>query len=434
MQSTKTAIVWFTNNLRTYNNRALYNACLQYDKVIAVYCFDPNLYEETQFGFKKTAKYRAKFTLESVEELSNNLKKLNISLFLCYEHPSAFLPKFCLTYKADALFYQKEFTDEEEQIIQSVKSKLPEEITTHESYDQFLFDPEAIPFEIEKIPEVFMAFRKKVEKYGVVKEELLPITKPESNYIEVGTKLPALQDLGFQDFSMPIHAAFPYKGGENQAKNRLRDYFFKTKKLAFYKKTRNGLIGTDYSSKFSPWLANGCISAQTIYWEVKKFEKEYGSNQSTYWFVFELLWRDYFKYIALKHKNNLFKIEGIKKANYDWKDDLSSIERWIHGETDEPFVNANMIELKETGWMSNRGRQNVASYFSKELLLDWRIGAAYFESMLIDYDVHSNYGNWQYVAGVGNDPRDRKFNIKLQADKYDTNGNYQRLWLQPTLF
>jgi len=75
-----------------------------------------------------------------------------------------------------------------------------------------------------------------------------------------------------------------------------------------------------------------------------------------------------------------------------------------------------MIELQKTGWMSNRGRQNVASYFAKDLLLDWRIGAAYFESQLIDYDVHSNYGNWMYVAGVGNDPRDRKFNVRFKQN------------------
>ena len=93
-----------------------------------------------------------------------------------------------------------------------------------------------------------------------------------------------------------------------------------------------------------------------------------------------------------------------------------------------------MIELNKTGWMSNRGRQNVASYLSKTLNQDWRIGAAYFESLLIDYDVHSNYGNWIYTAGVGNDPRDRIFNIKLQAERYDSNGKFQKLWLQETLF
>ena len=93
-----------------------------------------------------------------------------------------------------------------------------------------------------------------------------------------------------------------------------------------------------------------------------------------------------------------------------------------------------MIELSKTGWMSNRGRQNVASYFSKNLLMDWRIGAAYFESQLIDYDVHSNYGNWMYVSGVGNDPRDRKFDIRFQASRYDSHGKFQKLWNQKTLF
>ena len=93
-----------------------------------------------------------------------------------------------------------------------------------------------------------------------------------------------------------------------------------------------------------------------------------------------------------------------------------------------------MIELQQTGWMSNRGRQNVASFWAKEWEQDWRIAAAYFESMLVDYDVHSNYGNWIYNSGVGNDPRDRKFNIKRQAEMYDANGAFQKLWLQTSLF
>ena len=108
--------------------------------------------------------------------------------------------------------------------------------------------------------------------------------------------------------------------------------------------------------------------------------------------------------------------------------------KWIEGKTSEPFVNANMIELKKTGFMSNRGRQNVASYFTKNMSMDWRMGAAYFEQQLIDYDVHSNWGNWMYVAGVGNDPRDRKFNIQFQASRYDAKGTYQKKWLQNTLF
>ncbi len=136
----------------------------------------------------------------------------------------------------------------------------------------------------------------------------------------------------------------------------------------------------------------------------------------------------------MKNGNSIFKIGGILDKKYDWKTNQSAIKNWINGSTEEPFVNANMIELQQTGWMSNRGRQNVGSYFAKELLLDWRIGAAYFEAMLIDYDVHSNYGNWMYVSGVGNDPRDRKFSIKLQASNYDGQSKFQKLWLQQQLF
>jgi deoxyribodipyrimidine photo-lyase len=165
-----------------------------------------------------------------------------------------------------------------------------------------------------------------------------------------------------------------------------------------------------------------------------KYEQEVEKNESTYWLVFELIWRDFFKYISIKHGDDLFKIGGILYKDYEWSTDKKRIQQWISGETREAFVNANMLELKKTGFMSNRGRQNVASFFSKELTLDWRIGAAYFESLLIDYDVHSNYGNWLYIAGVGNDPRDRNFNIQTQSQRYDPHQNYTSLWLKPTLF
>ena len=147
-----------------------------------------------------------------------------------------------------------------------------------------------------------------------------------------------------------------------------------------------------------------------------------------------MIWRDYFKYISLKHGNNIFKIGGILNKNYSWSSNKKIIQNWINGKTKDDFVNANMIELKQTGWMSNRGRQNVASYFAKELTLDWRIGAAYFESKLLDYDVHSNFGNWMYVSGVGNDPRDRKFKTQLQAERYDPAHLFRNRWLQQTLF
>ena len=122
------------------------------------------------------------------------------------------------------------------------------------------------------------------------------------------------------------------------------------------------------------------------------------------------------------------------KPDKKWQSDERLFNIWAEGKTGIPFIDANMRELNTTGFMSNRGRQNVASFWSKEWLQDWRRGAAYFESMLIDYDVHSNYGNWIYNSGVGNDPRDRKFNIKRQAEMYDANGKFQKTWLTPELF
>jgi deoxyribodipyrimidine photo-lyase len=147
-----------------------------------------------------------------------------------------------------------------------------------------------------------------------------------------------------------------------------------------------------------------------------------------------LIWRDYFKYISLKHGNKIFQLGGILERDYRWETDTERFEQWVEGRTPEPFVNANMIEMKKTGWMSNRGRQNVASYFAKNMKMDWRMGAAYFESLLVDYDVHSNYGNWMYFSGVGNDPRDRKFDVRWQAERYDAKGKFQNLWLQKTIF
>ena len=179
-------------------------------------------------------------------------------------------------------------------------------------------------------------------------------------------------------------------------------------------------------------MSLGCISARTIYYEIKKYESKFEANDSTYWVIFELLWRDFFRFMFKKYQTKFFLYEGIKSE----KENSNSLNekllsQWINGTTKYDFINANMLELKQTGFMSNRGRQNVASYFCNELNIDWRIGATYFEQQLIDYDVCSNWGNWAYLAGVGNDPRqNRVFNIEKQAKDYDKDESYRNLWLK----
>ncbi len=425
----KQGLVWFKNDLRVADNASLSNAINENESVIAVYCFDPRQFELNKYGFKTTEKFRAKFNIESVTELKENLKKLNISLLVYNDLHENVIPKIVTENKIKTIYFQEEWTKDEVKVVENLRSKIDSSIEFKTVYDQFLFHPKDIPFEIENLPNVFTQFRNKCEKAIKVRKEFTAKSMPASNLIENKIEITSLKTLGFDDFETDNRTAFPFFGGENQAKKRLENYFFETENLSVYKETRNGLIGSDYSSKFSPWLANGSISAKTIYWQICKYEKEITKNDSTYWLIFELIWRDYFKYISMKYGQKIFKIGGILNKNYEWKINKTLIDNWINGKTHEPFVNANMIELKNTGFMSNRGRQNVASYFAKNLLLDWRIGATYFESMLIDFDVHSNFGNWMYLSGVGNDPRDRKFNIQLQANNYDPKNEFQNLWL-----
>ena len=138
-------------------------------------------------------------------------------------------------------------------------------VTFFEVYDQFLFHPDDVPMAFNEVPEVFTVFRKICEKKSKVRSTIDIPVLAASNFIDVDTKIPSLENLGFKAFEQPAHSAFPLKGGENAAKKRLEHYFFKTKKLGFYKKTRNGLVGIDYSSKFSPWLANGSLSVKQVY-------------------------------------------------------------------------------------------------------------------------------------------------------------------------
>ncbi len=199
--------------------------------------------------------------------------------------------------------------------------KIPDDVKFEETYDQFLFHPEDIPYDgFDKVPEVFTNFRKKCEKYCAIRFSVeRPQPLSENNLVDVVTQIPTLKDLGLEEFEKDSRTAFPFKGGEQQALNRVQEYFWETKKLAYYKKTRNGLVGKDYSSKLSACLANGSISARTIYWEIKRFEKEIKKNQDTYWLIFELIWRDYFKYVSLKHGNKIFLQGGILDNDYDWK-------------------------------------------------------------------------------------------------------------------
>ena len=428
----KTAIVWFKTDLRLYDNEALIKAIAQSEEIIPVYCFDDAHFESTQYGFKKTGNYRAQFLLESLQDLDNNLRKMGSGLIILKGKPEVEIPKIVEEYRALKVFAKREVAFEEKQtekLVQTALFKLRCELETFST--STLYHAEDLPFAIKDIPDVFTTFRKKTELDATVRAVFkapIRITSPEIPEII----LPTLKELGLRFSSIDSRAAIQFKGGETEAMKRMNHYFFESKSLSAYKETRNGMVGADYSSKFSAWLAMGCISPRAIYHEIKKYENENEANDSTYWLVFELLWRDFFRFMFKKYQTKFFLYSGIQSDKINSKAlNKKLVSQWVKGTTPSDFINANMIELKKTGFMSNRGRQNVASYFCNELNMDWRIGAAYFESQLIDYDVCSNWGNWAYLAGVGNDPRKhRYFNIEKQANDYDKDRAFRDLWLQ----
>ena len=142
-----------------------------------------------------------------------------------------------------------------------------------------------------------------------------------------------------------------------------------------------------------------------------------------------MLWREYYQWYAHRHQSALFSLKGIGAGNPSTSFYPERYQKWCHGNTPFPIINALMNQLNTTGYMSNRGRQLVASCFVHELNLDWRYGATYLEQLLIDYDTASNWGNWQYLAGVGADPRGhRKFDLNKQTATYDPNGKFINHW------
>lgn len=420
------AIYWFRNDLRVEDNEGLKLAVDRFDEVIPLYVLEEEWLNGTQFGIERMGAHRLKFLLESLVDLKQKLQTVGSDLLFRVGKPEAIIDELKRQYNCDSLLAQKASAHEETEQEEKVSQKINAEFIWGET----LFHISDLSFHLQDLPEVFTEFRKIVEKRSSVRQEIeapLSIKSPEA----IGTDIPSLADFGYDEPETDERAVLQFKGGATAGLERLQYYLWDKELLANYKQTRNGLIGGDYSSKFSPWLANGSLSPRQIYWQVKKFEKYVKKNSSTYWLVFELIWRDYFHFVAKKYGEKLFLRQGILgEDKIEWGSD-KLFHLWRDGRTKEPFVDANMREMNATGFMSNRGRQNVASYLMHTMKIDWRLGAAYFEKMLIDYDPCSNYGNWIYIAGVGNDPRGgREFNIERQKQMYDPKGEYQELWAQ----
>ncbi|KAG8166586.1 hypothetical protein KVR01_002275 [Diaporthe batatas] len=362
------------------------------------------------------------------------------------------------------------------------------------SDEKYYVDDRDVTTPISEIPDVFTTYRKSIEPLR--SRPRATLAKPASGKLPpmvetshtpdqhgpfaIPTTYDDLEDAvlspvrnfitGIPPYPDGAESAHPFQGGETAGNERLR-HLIKTGLMYSYKETRNGMIGSAFSTKLSAFLAQGCVTARQVHHELLKYEDgtdpDYkdatgygnGENDGTSAVRFELLWRDYMRLCTMKFGARLFRIEGFRDHDYDgegegsakrpkWKSSVKEdalpeqkpspdevakiIQRFNTGTTGMGLIDASQRELLHTGYTSNRARQNVASFLTKHLGIDWRFGAEWYEMMLVDYDVSSNWANWQYVAGVGNDPRGeaRIFNPVKQAFDYDKEGTYVKTWVQ----
>ncbi|WP_028108088.1 DASH family cryptochrome [Ferrimonas futtsuensis] len=409
-----TILVLFEHNLRLDDNPLLARATQLGGQMLCVALGDP-LGQPGPYGLNRIGHRRQHFLHQARQELHDALTRLGQQLVLIRQPAIPALSRLIERHRVTHLVRQRPLASDEQALSWHLTRRHPG-LTLEYVDGHTLFQLEQLPFDIDRLPSSYSAFRR----------ALLPI--------EVKTPLPVPQRLpGSPPEVTPWphirqHRLRPFIGGESQGQRQLAHYL-DGPAPGHYKETRNDLEGWQNSAKWSPWLAAGCLSPRRIWQALCHYEQNWGANASTEWLKRELLWREYFQWYALKWGRRLFQVSGIGQKRPLTSFYPTRFSQWCQGSTPYPLVNACMHELNETGYLSNRGRQLVASALVNELQLDWRCGAAYFEQQLIDYDVGSNWGNWQYIAGVGADPRGgRHFDLNKQSQLHDPKGHYTHKW------
>lgn len=435
-------IYWFRHDLRLHDNPALQQAIALAKQrstwLLPVYVHDTGLQLTSPWGFVRTSAHRLAWTAMAVQDVSEQLVALGSQVLPLTGEPSEVLAELMTRLGASTLVCEDIAAPYEEAHIQALQQR---GIDVQTVWQSTLMAPDQLPFEPHDVPDEFSSFRRAVERQTFAPAQPMPRV----------TTMPALPDQSALDSMREMqramehttdpHAilhdprsAFPWSqpefhGGERTALAHLAQYCSRDLPHT-YKATRNGLVGADYSTKWSPWLATGALSARQAWAAIRSFEAQHGATDSTYWIGFELLWRDHFRWLHLKYDERLYWQRGLSDAPLPTRPhNARGFEHWRTGRTGHAFIDAGMRELNATGYSSNRMRQNLASFLIHDLRCDWRAGAAWFESQLIDFDVYNNQGNWLYLSGRGTDPRgSRRFNPDKQAHDYDADGAYRALW------
>lgn len=405
------SIHWFRRDLRLDDNSALYHALKSGLSVIPIFIFDTNILDEVkQKGDELTNDKRVTFIHEELKRLKKELNVLGSDLLVFYGNPVEVWKDIIQNYNIKKVFTNHDYepyANERDENLKLFFTKNNIEFSTYK--DQVIFEKNEI---IKDDGKPYLVYTPYSKKWKSALNDFYLKAYPNKKYFQHFFKTDKLSDLislekmGFSDEK---NVDFPAKNVDSEI-------------IQHYNETRDfpSVLGT---SRISVHLRFGTVSIRALARQSIKINGEKYLN--------ELIWRDFYMMILHHFPKVITTSFNEKYDAIKWRNNEIEFKAWCEGKTGYPIVDAGMRELNATGFMHNRVRMVVASFLTKHLLIDWRLGEAYFAKKLLDYDLSANNGGWQWAAGTGVDaaPYFRVFNPKLQTEKFDKDLKYIRKWI-----
>ena len=395
----KLNIFWFRRDLRLTDNKAL-NAALSLGNVLPIFIFDKGILDRIDKDDS-----RLSFIHSVLTGINQKLKKHSSGIKTFYGTPLEVFEKISLEYDFENVFWNKDYEPYAINRDLDVQSFLEsKKINVHTFKDQVIFEENEVMKDDGKPYTVYTPYKNKW--LSMFHQNPLSYEKKShcnfDGFIKIKSHVITLGDMGF-----------------TKSKIRVRDFSFE--KISDYENYRD-FPSKDFTSYLSPHLRFGTVSVRMCV-DIAR------TQNST--FLSELIWREFFMQILFHFPHVAHSSFRPKYDNIEWLNNKNDFERWCNGMTGYPLVDAGMRQLNETGYMHNRVRMITASFLVKHLLVDWRWGERYFAKKLLDYEMSSNNGNWQWAAGTGCDssPYFRIFNPTSQLKKFDSNLEYVKKWV-----
>lgn len=407
----KKTLFVFRRDLRLSDNTALNAALKESEKVIPCFIFDPRQINNNEYKSENAIQ----FLIESIDDLCNELKKKNSKLYIFYGKAEEVIDKLIKQENLEAVYINKDYTPFSVKRDRDIEKVCNKHKVIYKAFDDVLLNKPGSIFNKSRKPyTVFTPFFKHAST--------LPVNIPKSiKSVKFFTGLIKLEYK--KDFNILLsskNSKLAFHGGRKKALLILKSL----SEFKEYEKVRD-FLKLDATTHLSSHLKFGTVSTREVYYAIRK---SLGANHPL---IRQLYWRDFFYHIAF-HFPYVFGNPFYKKyGSLKWFNKKSDFENWCNGKTGFPIVDAGMIELNTTGYMHNRVRMIVASFLTKDLHIDWRLGEKYFAQNLIDYDPCVNNGNWQWVASTGCDaqPYFRIFNPWRQQERFDPECNYIKHWI-----